>query len=74
MMPTREYDRVLALARAVQVRQVMPLIGPLLDAWDELPNDLRGLLQEQAPTLCEYLYKIDDAMCADISDDLSSGA
>lgn len=27
--------------RAAQARRVMPLIGPLLDAWDGLSNDQR---------------------------------
>ena len=56
-------------ARAVQARQVMPLIGPLLDAWDELNNDTKGVLKEDAPTLCQYLDKLEEAMWADISDE-----
>jgi len=28
--------------RKDQVRKVMPLIGSLLDAWEAVPNDLRG--------------------------------
>ncbi len=30
-----------AAGRKRQARKVMPLIGPLLDAWDALPNDLK---------------------------------
>ena len=43
--------------------------GPLLDAWDELNNDTKGVLKEDAPTLCEYLDKLEEAMCADILDE-----
>jgi len=28
--------------RTEQIRRVMALIGPLLDAWDELPNDIKS--------------------------------
>lgn len=62
----RDYEDDLRKARAVQARQVMPLIGPLLDAWDAVPNDLRSLIQEQAPSLAAHLCKLEDAMCADI--------
>ena len=71
-MDERSYERILAKARAVQIKQVMPLIGPLLDAWEAVPNDLRVLLQEQAPDLCHFLCKVEDAMCADISDEITS--
>lgn len=68
-MELEEYQKAVKKARAVQARQVMPLIGPLLDAWDDVPNDIRSLLEEQAPALASYLCKIEDAMCADISDE-----
>lgn len=29
--------------RKEQAKAVMPLIGPLLDEWEGLPNDIRGL-------------------------------
>jgi len=48
--------------RARQSRDVMKLIGPLLDAWDDVPNDLKGDLREQCTPLCDYLDKINEAM------------
>lgn len=63
------YEDDLRKARAVQARQVMPLIGPLLDQWDGLDNDTKGILKEHSPLLCEYLDKLDEAMCADISNE-----
>ncbi len=60
------YERAVKAARAVQAREVMPLIGPLLDAWEEVPNDMRSLIADQCPQLAHYLSKIDDAMQADI--------
>jgi len=53
--------------RRAQSRAVMPLIGPLLDAWEGLSNDAKGVLQLEAATLCEYLVEIDAAMDADDS-------
>ena len=64
----KEYKKMVMKARAVQSRQVMPLIGPLLDAWDDLDNDTKGVLKESSPLLCKYLDKLDDAMCVDIGD------
>jgi len=48
--------------RIAQSKAVMPLIGPLLDAWDGVPNDSKGAMREDAPVLCEYLDKINAAM------------
>lgn len=33
-------DREIESLRTEQAKVVMPLIGPLLDAWDGLPNDV----------------------------------
>jgi hypothetical protein len=68
-MTPAEYEVILEKARAVQVKQVMPLIGPLLDMWDDLPNDTKGAWRVDAPTLCTYLDKLDEAMCADIGNE-----
>ena len=43
--------------RTEQFNAVMPLIGPLLDSFDGIPNDMRSELQEQ----CASFY---DAMQA----------
>lgn len=37
--------------RREQAQRVMPLIGGLLDAWEQMPNDLRSDLDEQCPML-----------------------
>lgn len=51
--------------RRKQMRAVMPLIGPLLDAWDDVPNDLKGEIEEGATDLAEALDSIRDAMEGD---------
>lgn len=48
--------------RVVQSKAVMPLIGPLLDAWESVPNDSKGAMREGEPVLCEYLDRINAAM------------
>ncbi len=55
-----------AKARAAQAKQVMPIIGPLLDAWDGLSNDTKGVINEES-SLGKHLREIDQVMCADIS-------
>ncbi len=45
-----------------QAKSVMPMIGPLLDAWEALPNDELAHLREIAPELCRRLDLIDNAM------------
>lgn len=39
-------DSEIEALRKEQAAAVMPLIGPLLDAWEGVPNDLRGELEE----------------------------
>jgi hypothetical protein len=43
-----------------QAKKVMPLIGPLLDAWDGLPNDLSG--DDELSHLSGIIEKINAAM------------
>lgn len=44
--------------RALQVQRVIPLIGPLIDAWEGIPNDTKGGMRADAPTLCDYLDRV----------------
>lgn len=53
--------------RIVQARAVMPLIGPLLDAWEGIPNDAKDAMREDEPVLCEYLDRIAAAMEGSLS-------
>lgn len=46
--------------RRRQNKAVMPLIGPLLDAWDDLPNDVKG--DEELKRLSEVIDKISYGM------------
>lgn len=48
--------------RAEQSASVMPQIGPLLDAWEGIDNDTKGLIREQAPDLSRLLGLIGRAM------------
>lgn len=50
--------------RRGQAKAVMSLIGPLLDEWEGLANDIKGDLREYAPQLCTYLDKINAAMAS----------
>jgi hypothetical protein len=49
-------------ARRRQRRTVMDLIGPLLDAWEDIPNDIKSDLREHCTPLCHYLDRINEAM------------
>lgn len=46
--------------RRRQNKAVMPLIGPLLDAWDDLPNDVKD--DEELKRLSEVIDKISYGM------------
>jgi len=46
--------------RKEQSRNVMPLIGGLLDAWDELPNDVKS--DPELNRLAKNIQRIDIAM------------
>jgi hypothetical protein len=48
--------------RIVQAKTVMPMIGPLLDAWEGANNDLKSSIREEEPELADYLDKIASAM------------
>jgi hypothetical protein len=48
--------------RAAQTRKVMPLIGPLLDAWEMVDNDFKGTIRDHEPTLADYLDRINAAI------------
>lgn len=62
------YAATLQRAREAQAKKVMPLIGPLLDAWDMMPNDVNTELRESCPSLCDHLDKIAAAMETDLAD------
>jgi hypothetical protein len=46
--------------RKAQAKAVMPMIGPLLDAWEGLPNDFKD--SEELEALNEHLSAINSAM------------
>jgi hypothetical protein len=48
--------------RIVQAKKVMPMVGPLLDAWEGTPNDLKADIREAAPELAMTLEAIADIM------------
>jgi hypothetical protein len=51
--------------RRSQAEAVMPLIGPLLDAWDGLSNDARDYAEEDSPELARIIGEINRAMEGD---------
>lgn len=48
--------------RAEQAAAVMPFIGPLLDAWNNIPCDFWDELHAEAPDLNDAIYKIRSGM------------
>jgi hypothetical protein len=46
--------------RKAQAQAVMPLIGPLLDAFEQIPNDVLGM--EELAELCVAIEAINSAM------------
>lgn len=60
-MRAKQIDNYAAL-RSAQARRVMPLIGPLLDALNDLPNDTREEMEMEAPLLFRYLAGIQQAI------------
>jgi hypothetical protein len=66
-MSASEYKENVKKARAIQARKVMPMIGPLLDAWDQLPNDVRG--DSDLEQLAKHLEQINEGMRVDLQRD-----
>ena len=46
--------------RRAQAKAVMPLIGPLLDAFEQIPNDVLGM--DEMEDLCVAIEAINYAM------------
>ncbi len=46
--------------RSKQAKRVMPLIGGFLDAWDQLPNDIKS--DEYLSSVREYVEQISSSM------------
>lgn len=53
-MPKSELTQL----RAQQTRRVMKEIGPLIDAWEAIPNDVKSQLEEEALDFCHYMRRI----------------
>ena len=56
----KERDKI----RKEQSNRVMPMIGKLLDVWDDLPNDVKS--DPELNHLAKQINKIDFAMEEDI--------
>lgn len=50
----------LVVLRREQSERVMPMIGGLLDAWDQLSNDMKH--DDELTSVREYIERIDAAM------------
>jgi hypothetical protein len=50
----------IANGRKAQAREVMPMIGGLLDAWDQLPTDVRT--DEELSEVRVWIERINSAM------------
>lgn len=53
--------------RKAQAREVMPIIGPLLDAWQGLPNDVSDV--DELTEVAGYMEALEQAMDADSTSD-----
>lgn len=60
------HEKELAALRKAQAREVMPIIGPLLDAWQGLPNDVSD--QDELTEVAGYMEALEQAMDADPND------
>lgn len=58
--------------RKAQVREVMPIIGPLLDAWQGLPNDVSDV--DELMEVADYMEALEQAMDADPDSQSDAGA
>lgn len=55
-------ERDLERLRAQQSKRVMKRVGPLLDEYDGLPNDVRGYIKQQAPGFIREMSKLQRAV------------
>jgi hypothetical protein len=53
-------DKERAKMIRTQIKTVMPLIGGFLDAWDDLPNDVK--CDPELDNVREHIERIDRAM------------
>lgn len=53
-------DREVKRLRRVQAKYVMPLIGQLLDAWEQLPNDVACM--DELEELSQIIESIEQGM------------
>lgn len=56
----KSVDKELKRLRAAQAKAVMPLMGQLLDAWEQIPNDVATM--DELSELSQLLEDIDNAM------------
>lgn len=68
-----EREDYLDRLRREQAERVMPLIGPLLDAWEQMPNDVRSHLDEGCPMLSHFIERIYCGMEADADGETGTG-
>lgn len=60
MTEHRSEEREVVRLRKAQAKAVMPLIGPLLDAWYQVPNDVACM--DELEHLSQLLEDINNAM------------
>ncbi len=58
IMPSKELMRL----RQLQIENVMPEIGGLLDSWDHIPNDIKEELEQDAPSFVSAISRIRNGM------------
>lgn len=63
MPPLSRIERERQRLREAQAREVMPIIGPLLDAWRGLPNDVADM--EELEEFSGFIDALEQAMDAD---------
>jgi hypothetical protein len=62
LAPEGVIEKELERLRARQAKRVMRRMGPLLDEYDGLPNDVRGWIKQQAPGFIREMNKLQRAV------------
>lgn len=58
-------EKGIEFLRKKQAERVMPLVGAMLDCWENTPNDTLASLEQDVPHLCSLIHAIQDAVCGD---------
>lgn len=55
-------ERNLEILRKQQAERVMPVVGAILDAWENTSNDEKAMFEKEYPHLAELIRDLNDAV------------